>query len=599
MKHDDKAVLARREFLKTTTGALVVGLGASHVSLAQVQPGERPVWERGVKSGPPDPAEVDSFLAVHPDNTATLFAGYVDIGQGGPTALRQIAAEELDLEFSQVLMADNDTFVCTNGFTAASRSIGIGGVEVRAAAAEARRVLLTLASEQLKAPVQDLTVARGVVSVKSDPLRSVSYGELLGNKRFNRRYEPAPFNNRGIEQPRTNPDFAPPKPRAAYSIVGTKVRRADMPDKVSGKYQYMQHVRVPGMLHGRVVWPQGQVAGGVSVPKVVSVDEDSVKNIPGVRIVRRNNFVGVAAEREWDAVRAARQLKVTWEPFPAVFPGHDGIHDSFRAATANDIVVFNSGDAAAALAQPQPGIRVASATYRGPYESHGTMAPNCAIADVTRNGALVMCSAQGLYQISASVARLVNLPADKVRVKYYAGSNTYGSSCYADAAEGAAIMSQELGKPVRLQLSRQDEFGWDNYGPAHLADIRGAVDANGKIAAWEYQAWGYDTTGVGSAPQLLTVGAPQRGGGPGAGRAGTPAGGVVTRPSGVDGGLYQIRISQNEMYDIPNRRLLEHRVVGRGYLKIGPLRAPLDPPYFFAQEGMMDELAHLGGLDPY
>src|SRR5499427_6013081 len=163
--NDNKAVLARREFLKTTTGALVVGLGARQVSIAQVQTGERPVWERGVRSGPPDPAEVDSYLAVHPDNTATLFAGYVDIGQGGPTALLQIAAEELELEFSQVSMADNDTFVCTNGFTAASRSIGIGGVEVRAAAAEARRALLALASERLKAPAQELTVSKGVVSV--------------------------------------------------------------------------------------------------------------------------------------------------------------------------------------------------------------------------------------------------------------------------------------------------------------------------------------------------------------------------------------------------------------------------------------------------
>ena len=377
---EDHSVLARREFLKTTTGALVVGLGASQVTLAQVQTGGTSVWERGVKSGPPDPAEVDSYLAVHPNNTATLFAGYVDLGQGGPTALRQIAAEELDLEFGQVLMASNDTFVTTNGFTAASRTIGIGGVEVRAAAAEARRVLLTLASERLKAPVPDLTVAKGVVSVKSDTRRSVTYGELLGDKRFNRRYEPVPFNNRGIEQPRTNPDVAPPKSRAAYSIVGTRIPRVDMPDKVSGTYQYMQHVRVPGMLHGRVVWPQGQVAGGVTLPKVVSIDEDSVKAIPGVRIVRRNNFVGVAAEREWDAIRAARQLKVTWEPFAAVFPGHDGIHDSFRAATTNDIVVFDSGNATAALAQP--GVRVASASYRGPYESHGTMAPNCAIADV-------------------------------------------------------------------------------------------------------------------------------------------------------------------------------------------------------------------------
>src|SRR5439155_13019310 len=215
--------------------------------------------------------------------------------------------------------------------------------------------------------------------------------------------------------------------------------------------------------------------------------------------------------------------------------------------------------------QPQPGIRVASATYRGPYESHGTMAPNCAIADVTRNGALVMCSAQGLYQISASVARLVNLPADKVRVKYYAGSNTYGSSCYADAAEGAAIMSQELGKPIRLQFSRQDEFGWDNYGPAHLAEVRGAVDGQGKIVAFDYQAWGHDA-GAGVTQTDTTI------------QLALGAKPVVVNPAAGGGGLFQLRISQNDMYDIPNRRLLDHRASALGYLRIGPLRAPLDPP---------------------
>src|SRR4051812_50045631 len=178
MKHsdDDKALFARREFLKTTTGALIVGVGASRIAIAQVPQGGKSALERGVKSGPPDPGEVDSYLAVHPNNTATLFAGYVDLGQGGPTALRQIAAEELDLEFGQVLMASNDTFVTTNGFTAASRTIGIGGVEVRAEAAEARRGLLTLSSERLKAPGLGLTVARGGGSGKQDAPRPVTPG---------------------------------------------------------------------------------------------------------------------------------------------------------------------------------------------------------------------------------------------------------------------------------------------------------------------------------------------------------------------------------------------------------------------------------------
>ena len=608
---DGTPVVDRREFLKIS-GAVVVGIGVGNIAAAQAPAGALP---RGLISGPPDPAAIDSYLAVHSNNTASIYLGYVDLGQGGPTALCQVAADELDLDFTQVSIVRNDTFMCTNGFTAASRTAGIGGVETRVAAAEARRVLLGLASERLNAPVQELTVAKGVVSVKGAPQRSVTYGELLGDKPFNRKFEPVRFNPLGEAMPRTGADIAPLKPSSEYRIVGTRVPRPDMLDKVRGTYEYMQHVRVPGMLHGRVVWPQGQIAGAVSPPKVVGIDESSIKNIPGARIVRRQNFVGVAAEREWDAVRAARQLKVTWEAFPAVLPGHDGVHDAFRKATTRDIVVFNSGDANAAF--NQPGLRVASATYRGPYEAHGTMAPNCALADIKADSAMVMSSSQSLFQIRDTVAQLTGVPADKVRVQYYPGSNTYGLSCYTDVAEAAAIMSKELGKPVRVQLSRQDEFGWDNYGPAHLAEMRGAVDANGKLVAFEYQAWGYDGNGVGTASRLLALGLTQgdgrggagsaaagrgdgaaRGGAGGAGQRGGGAGGLA-QGGGLVGGLYQIRISQNDMYDVPNRRLIEHRLDGRGYLKLGPLRAPLDPPYFFAQEGMIDELAYLARLDPW
>jgi len=598
---DGTPIVDRREFLKIS-GAVVVSIGVGNIAEAQAPAGAGAELQRGLVSGPPDPAALDSYLAVHSNNTASIYLGYVDLGQGGPTALCQVAADELDLDFSQISIVRNDTFTSTNGFTAASRTAGIGGVETRVAAAEARRVLLGLASERLKAPVQDLTVAKGVVSVKGAPQRSVTYGELLGDKPFNRKFEPVRYDARGAATPRTNTDVAPLKSPSEYKVVGTRVPRPDMHDKVRGTYEFMQHVRVPGMLHGRVVWPQGQFAGSV-MPKVVSIDESSIKDIPGVRIVRKLNFVGVAAEREWDAVRASRQLKVTWEPFAAVLPGHEGIHDSFRKGTTNDIVVFNSGDANAAF--NQAGLKVASATYRGPYEAHGTMAPNCALADIKADSAMVMSSSQGIFQIRDTVAQLTGLPADKVRVQYYPGSNTYGLSCYTDVGEAAAIMSHELGKPVRVQLSRQDEFGWDNYGPAHLADMRGAIDANGKLVAFEYQAWGYDGNGVGTASRLLALGPSQggaRGGGGGArGSGGGQRGGGAAPAQGGSfvGGLYQIRISQNDMYDVPNRRLIEHRLDGRGYLKLGPLRAPLDPPYFFAQEGMIDELAYLAKLDPW
>jgi nicotinate dehydrogenase subunit B len=574
---DDRPGLPRREFLKAT-GSLVVGFSAAETLPAQATA----AGARGTVSGPPDDSEIDSYIAVHPNNTVTIFSGYVELGQGGPTALRQIAAEELDLDFDQIQTVRNDTFVCTNGATYASMTVAIGGVKLRAAAAEGRRVLLSLAAERLSVPVEDLSVTRGVVAIESARRslgetiqRSITYGDLLGDKRFNRKYEAVPYRGIGIELPRTNPNNAAPKSRAEYKVVGQRIPRFDIPDKVSGKYVYMQHVRVPGMLHGRVVWPRGQGAYGASNPKVISIDEQSIQDIPGARIVRTGNFVGVAAEREWDAVRAARQLKVTWDAF-APLPGSEGVHDSFRAAKTKDLVVVDTGDVTAGLKQ---GARAASGTYLGPYHSHGTMAPNCALADVTRDAALVMCSDQAIYQTRSSVAQLLGLPADKVRVQFYSGSNTFGSSCYVEAALAAALMSKELGKPVRVQLSREDEFGWDNYGPAHLADVRGSVDENGKIVAFEYEGWGHGAPGPNTVAQLA-FGAPT----------------AVFDPNG--GGLFQLRLSQNDMYDVPNRRMIDHRVPG-GYLRIGALRAPLDPPYFFAQEGMIDDLAYLARLDPY
>ena len=569
--------LARRDFLKTT-GVVVVGLSIADKVGAQSPAGEPSTVKRGLVSGPPDPAQVDSYVAIHPDNTATIFAGYVELGQGGPTSLRQVAAEELDLDLDQVKDVRADTFVSTNGFTAASRTAGIGSTELRAALAEARRALLSLASERLKAPAQDLSVTKGVVSVRGDAKRSVTYADLLGGKGFNRQFEPVSYQG-GIELPRKGLDNATPKRRDDYRIVGTRVPRPDIAEKIKGTYEYIQHVRVPGMLHGRVVWPRGQGAHSISNPTVVAIDEASIKGIPGVQIVRRGNFVGVVAPREWDAVRAARQLKVTWAPFAESLPGREGLFDSFRAAKTSDGVDTNTGDVTAALSK---GAHVLSATYHGPYQSHGTMAPNCAVADVSKDAALVMCADQGIYQTRNGVARVIGLPVEKIRVQYYAGSNTYGSSCYRDAAQAAAIMSQEAGKPVRLQFSREDEFGWDNYGPAHLADLRASVDANGKLLAFDYQAWGHTGGGMDTAMQLALATPPP-----------------VNPPGGGFSPLYSVHLTQTEMYDVPNRRIVNHRVVGGGYLRTGPLRAPMDPSVFFAQEGMMDELAHAAGLDPY
>jgi hypothetical protein len=615
-KHDADGtpVVDRREFLKIS-GAVVVGIGVGTIAAAQAPGGgAAAAVQRGLVSGPPDPTLIDSYLAVHANNKATIYLGYVDLGQGGPTALCQIAADELDLDFDQVSTVRNDTFVCTNGFTAASRTAGIGGVETRVAAAEARRVLLGLASERLNAPVQDLTVAKGVVSVKGAPQRSVTYGELLGDKAFNRKFEPVRYNNIGEALPRTGADIAPLKPPSEYKVVGTRVPRPDMLDKVRGTYQYVQHVRVPGMLHGRVVWPQGQVAGAV-MPKVVSIDESSIKDIPGVRIARRQNFVGVAAEREWDAVRAARQLKVTWEPFSAVLPGHEGIHDSFRNGTTNDIVVFNSGDANAAF--NQAGLRVASATYRGTVRS------------ARDDGAELRGGGREGGQCDGDVLDAGDLSGPRHRRAAHRPASRQGSRAVLPWIEH-----------LRLELlHRRCRSRRDHVEGAWQARTR-AVEPTGRIRvgqlrpgasrrhsrrhsmrterSWRSSTRRGATTATGSEQprgcwRLVRPRAAAAGARVAQQQAVVTAQRVVTRAVQVSvaeepaapaqggsfvGGLYQIRISQNDMYDVPNRRLIEHRLDGRGYLKLGPLRAPLDPPYFFAQEGMIDELAYLARLDP-
>jgi CO/xanthine dehydrogenase Mo-binding subunit len=577
----DRLVLARRDFLKAT-GVVIVAFGVGGKVRAQTHPlGPAPI--RGLVSGPPDPNEVDSYIAINADNTATIYSGYAELGQGGPTALLQIAAEELDLDFDQVKTVTVDTFVSTNGLTLASRTAAIGGNETRAAAAEARRVLLELASARLDAPVDDLGVAKGVVAVRGDPRRSVTYADLVADRSFDRKFEQFAYNG-GIQLPRKNAEHAVPKSRDAYRIVGTPVPRPDIAEKIRGTYRYVQHVRLPGMLHGRVVWPRGQGAHGISNPKVVGIDESSIADIPGVQIVRRNNLVGVVAEREWDAVRAARQLKVTWEPFAAALPGHEGLFDSFRSAKTNDLIDTDSGDVDAALAR---GAHRISSTYRGPYQSHGAMAPNCAVADVTADAALIMCSSQALYQMRFGLAQLLDLPIEKIRLQYHAGSNTYGNSCYGEVANAAAVLSQEVGRPVRLQLSREDEHGWDNYGPALLSDLRAAVDASGKLTALDYQAWVHATAWFETASQLA-LGTPP------------PTGGFGVDANGPGGGgLFSVHLSQTDMYDVPNRRIVNHKVATNGYLRTGALRAPMDPSTFFALEGAMDELAHAAKLDPY
>jgi nicotinate dehydrogenase subunit B len=543
----------RRDFLKAG-GVLVIGFPLGSVLFAQDAPAAR-----GTVAGPPDPKQVDTWLAIHADNTATVYIGFAELGQGNSTALLQVAAEELDMDMSQLSTVRLDTNVTPNqGGTYSSASIQRGGPQVRTAAAEARQALLQMASKKLGAQVDRLTVSKGVVSVAGSATSSVSYGELVGDKPFHLAFTGS----------------APVKSPAEYKIVGTPVPRNDLPDKVSGKYVYMQHVRVPGMLHGRVVRPRGQGAYGAGA-KVIAVDEKSIGNIPGARVLRKGDFIGVVAENEWDAVRAARQLKVTWDSTPAL-SGSDSLYDAMRAAKTDDRTVVEHGNAADAIgAAPH---KVAY-NCRAPYQAHAPFGPNCALADVKPDSALVMCSTQDVYGTRGKLSSLLGLPQDKVRVQYYEGSGTYGHSCYDDVAQAAALLSQLAAKPVRVQFMRWDEHGWDNYGPAHVGEVRAAADANGKLVGYEYHGWQHHWSNVETSEQLALS---------------KPAAEWQPNPA-----MQVNPLCCGGMYDIPNVRLVNHHVPGLSWLKGGWLRSPLDLSFSFTSEQAIDQLAFLLKIDPY
>ena len=552
-------MIQRRDFLKTG-GALVIGIPLRGVLSAQTTLAQTPsVVERGSKAGPPDAKQVDTWLAIHSDNTATIYIGFAELGQGNSTALLQVAAEELDLDMSQLKSVRLDTNVTPNqGGTYSSASIQRGGPQVRAGAAEARQALLQMASKNLNVPVDQLAVSKGVVTGGG---RTVTYGQLIGDKQFNLAFTGS----------------APAKPSTAYKLVGVPVPRRDSPAKVKGEYEYLQYARIDGMLHARLVRPRGQSAYKAGA-KVISVDESSIAAIPGARVVRKGDFIGVVAPEEWSAIKAAAQLKVVWDTTPTL-PGSDKLYENMRSAKTADNVVFQKGDVAAALSGvPDKGGHVATQICRGPYQSHAPFAPNAALADVKADSALLMSSTQDVYATRTGVARLLGLAPEKVRVQYYESAGTYGHSCYDDVAQAAGLISQLVGKPVRLQFMRWDELGWDNFGPAHVGEARVAADASGKLTAYQYDGWQHGWSNTETTSQLT----------------GSP---TAEWPGGAVQGVSQLNCGG--MYDVASRLLVNHKLAVADYLKGGWLRSPLDLSFSFCSEQAIDQLAYLLQMDPH
>jgi nicotinate dehydrogenase subunit B len=575
---------SRKSFVKAS-GALILGFSVSGAGLAgKAQAAQSPF----ASNGPGDENQVDSWLAINADNTASIKSGAILQGTGSDTGVLQIAAEELGMNMSQMVFVPDDTNVTPNtGAKNASNTIvGGAGRGTRAAAAYAGQLLLGMASANLGLPVSQLSVSAGVVSGGG---RSVSYGDLLGGKFFNASM-PASYDLQSADSygfaGGLSPGQSPAKPVANYTLVGTSPPRIDIPAIVTGTATYIQNVRVPGMLHGRVVRPRGQAVYGFGAP-VVSVDESSISHIPGARVVQKGDFLGVVAPHEYDAIEAASLLKVKWANPPAVLPGNGDEFEGLRALDSAGKTVSskldldydapNAGNVDAALASAAHAV---AESYGFPTSSHTPIAPACAIADVTAQGARILAGTQGAYTTRDAVAPVIGLPKNLVRVTAFPMGGCYGGGQqYNDAAQAAALMSQAVGAPVRVQYMRWDELGWDNAGPGTLMDIRAGVDAKGNLVGLDFTQF---------YPQYKSSEDVQQ---TSAELAGMP---IPPPPSSISGNFWP-----GPMYNIPNTSYLVKSVpLQNNWFKVDWMRAGSSPHVTFAAEQVIDELAHAMNMDP-
>ncbi|MBX6342513.1 MAG: molybdopterin-dependent oxidoreductase, partial [Thermomicrobiaceae bacterium] len=418
--------LTRRQLLRGT-GALVIGfslaacLGKSEKSTPTAVGGASPTSQPpagtpgAVEAATPavlaqtaevrtgiDGKSLDSWLAIGSDGGVTVYCGKVELGTGVQTALAQIVAEELSVPFERVEMIMGDTGLTPDqSYTAGSKTLQTAGPVLQRAAAQAYQHLLGLASERLGASKDALLAKDGAFSLASDASKRVTYGELIGGKQF---AEPLR-------------DDVPVKPAREHQVVGQPIHRVDLPGKLTGRPSYVQDLRLPGMLHGRVIRPAAIGA------KLLEVDESSIKDIPGVvKVVRDGSFLGVVAEREEDAIRAAKQLKVTWEQAQNL-PAMEELYDFIRRQPTTDTEVASKGDPDAALQRAAVKLQ---ATYRVPYQMHASIGPSCAVADVHDGQATVYSSTQGVYPLRGALAQLLGLPEEKVRVVHVEGAGCYG-----------------------------------------------------------------------------------------------------------------------------------------------------------------------------
>ena len=572
--------ISRRRFL-ARAGTLAVAFSLAP-ALAHI-----PSTVASAAGAAPDLA-VDSWLVIEPDGSVTIYSGKVELGTGVETALSQIVAEELFVDLNQVRFVQGDTSLTPGdkGYTAGSQTIQSEGPKLRVAAATAFQALLALASQQIGVAKPALRAQGGKIGIGHNLNRARAYGQLIGQEQIQLTSDP----NVTLKDP------------ADYTVVGTPVPRLDLPDKFLARFTYMQDVRVEGMLHARVVRPAGRNAS------FVSLDASACASVPGfLQVVQQGNFVGVVASDEWAAIQAAKALTVTWQQGPALAAEAD-----LPQALQDPANIYQSGPTVPPVGDVDAALAGAAATreatYFTPFQMHASVGPSCGVADV-RNApdpatgiqATVWSGTQGVYPLQGAIAQLLSLPASAVHVIYAEAAGCYGHNGADDAAADAALLSQAMGQPVRVQWMRQDEHGWEPLGPAMVHTLRGGIDANGGVVAWDHEVWTpvHSTRPGGAAGNLL---------------AGQETGAL---PPALGSPVGSGTRNQPVNYAFPNNRVTEHAVAnflmarnGSGKLaatapltytfpRTSALRSLGGFSNSFANESFMDELAAAAGVDPY
>ena len=547
---------SRRDFIKSA-GAIVVGFSWS-VPGVLAQQAARPTLPGSLNTN----RMLDGWIRINPGGTVTVFTGKCELGQGILTTLSQVAADELDVAYERIEIVSADTARTPNeGMTAGSLSVENSGTALRMACAEARQILLEMAAAKLGVAVAGLTVSDGVITGSG----KVSYWDLAREANFKREASAQ----------------VKPKPPAQHKVVGKNVPRRDIPSKMTGGQSYVQDLRLPGMVHGRVVRPPSYRA------QLVSFDEAKVKSMPGVvALARDGSFLAVAAEREEQAIRAAQALRASakWTETADLPPPMPALFDHLQKMPAQDIVVNQKVPAVAAGGK----VVTHEATYTRPFQAHASMAPSCAVAQLKDGKYSVWTHSQGVFPLRGELVKILRVPAASITCAHVEGAGCYGHNGADDVALDAALLARATGgRPVRVQWMREDEFGWEPYGSAMVMKMRARLDDSGGIVDWQHEIWSH----------------------PHSTRPAATSGGNVLAgwhianpvPMGIPANSPQPSGAADRnavpLYDFPSQKVLLHYVTDMP-IRTSALRGLGAYANVFALESFMDELAAAAGADP-